>query len=211
MKISVIAIAPDDGWAFIEKDNRIFLLRPPYTSSYQTEASEKTVETAINSHGFEKCNVVLDGISEAVRLLEAKYVESKKKQGIDLPSSQELRGLLKYASTDVLLRYVRKARKELIPEGRFDAALSIATELMKLDAAKQDPEIYRTGMEIFQAYIEKCMQQKSLLTKTAENRRRNWTSAFPNIAKKYRLKDIIEWQKSISTTGQLLCVGVDRD
>jgi len=138
MKIKIIAIAPNDGWGFIEKEEIIFLLRPPYTTSNQIEASSKVVENAIHKYGFVECDSTFSSMREVVRFLKETFVRLMKEQGIGTPSSEELRGLLKYATDDVLLEYLKKTEKELIPEGKLDAAEAIALELMKLEKVKND-------------------------------------------------------------------------
>ena len=157
MKIKIIAIAPNDGWAFIIKEDKIFLLHPPYVSSNQLEVSEEDVETAIHLHGFEECNFDFNSLHEVIEFLKTKYIESMKNQGIGLQSSEQLRELLKYAPDDVLLQYLKRAEEELIPEGKLDAAESIALELLKLDQVKEDREMLDMAADI----IDKCSQKKS--------------------------------------------------
>jgi len=156
MKIKIIAIAPNDGWAFIIKEYKIFLLHPPYISSNQIEVSEKDVGTAIHLHGFEECNFDFNSLHEVIEFLKTKYIESMKKQGIGLPSSEQLRELLKYAPDDVLLQYLKRAEEELIPEGKLDAAESIALELLKLDKVKDNLEMHDMAADI----LDKCNQKK---------------------------------------------------
>ncbi|MEA3281874.1 MAG: hypothetical protein U9Q68_04830 [Euryarchaeota archaeon] len=67
MKFKIIAAAPDDGWGFVSEEEKIFLLRPPYTSSDEIEVSMKVVENAIHIRGFEECDITLDTINEVVR------------------------------------------------------------------------------------------------------------------------------------------------
>lgn len=76
METKVIAIAPNDGWAFISKDGKIFLLRPPYVYSNQIEVSGKDVENAIHLHGFEECSFGFSDLKEIIGFLKDKYVES---------------------------------------------------------------------------------------------------------------------------------------
>ena len=56
MGIKVIAIAPNDRWAFVKMAERILLFRPPYASSNQTEVTQKDIAKALHLHGFEECD-----------------------------------------------------------------------------------------------------------------------------------------------------------
>ena len=106
MEIKVTAIAPNDGWAFIIKEDKMFLMRPPYTpSDHMIDATQKTVQHALHMHGFEGCDQSFDSLEEVIDFLKNKYVEAIKSRGIALPSKDELKGLLKYATDDVLLGY----------------------------------------------------------------------------------------------------------
>ncbi len=184
MKIKIIAIAPSDGWAFIVKEEEIFLLRPPYISSNQIEVSEKDVENAIPLHGFEECDTIRDSISEVVKFLKEKYVESMKKQSVGLRSSEKLRKLLKYANDDVLLQYLKKADGELIPDGNLNAAESIALDIMKIEKVRTNPEIYNLAINI----IEKCKNENERMKELAIEikPKKSWADIFPCAWNKYK-------------------------
>lgn len=156
MKVRAIAIAPHDGWAFIVKEEKIFLLRPPYVPSDLDEVSEKVVENAVGTYGFEECDITFDSIDEVIRFLKDQFVKSRKDLGIEVPSSKELRKLLEYASDNVLLEYLRRAEEELIPERKLRAAESIASDLMKLEQVRNSPEMKRMATRI----LEKCKKDR---------------------------------------------------
>jgi hypothetical protein len=152
MKIKVIAIAPYDGWAFIVEEERLLLLRPPYVLSELDEVSKYEVENAISAHGFEECDITFDSIDEVIEFLKDQFVRLRKNQGIEIPSSKELRKLLEYAPDDVLREYLRRAEEELIPKGKVEAAESIVSDLMKLERVRDNPEMKSMAARI----IEKC-------------------------------------------------------
>ncbi len=154
MKFKIIAAAPDDGWGFVLEEEKIFILRPPYTSSDKMEVSMKVVESAIHIRGFEECDITLDTINEVVRSLKEMYIESKRKQGIDPPSSEKLKEFLKYATDDILFGYLTRARDELIPEEQYDAAAAVALDLMKLERVGENAKMWEIGLDI----LEKCKQ-----------------------------------------------------
>lgn len=156
MGIKVIAIAPNDGWAFVKMAERILLFRPPYASSNQTEVTQKDIAKALHLHGFEECDSSFDSVKEVIDFLKDKYVEAIKSRGIDLPSEDELRELLKYATDDILLRLLERAEKEWIPRGKRKAAKSIARDIMKLEKAMSNPEICSMVVSV----LDKCDQKE---------------------------------------------------
>ena len=209
MGIEVIAIAPNDGWAFIKKeDSRIFLLRPPYTSSDQIEASEKDLENAIHLHGFEECAHSFSNIKEVIRFLKDKYVEAMKNLGVELPSLDDLKELLKYASDDILLEFLEKAERDLIPRGKLDVAISIALDIMKLEKARANPKICSMAVAILEECNQKKREKEELSeTLMEENQRKTWGERFPNAVDKYSEEYINHCKESVRTRRQLLPVG----
>ena len=208
MGIKVIAIAPYDEWAFIEKEGEIFLLRPPYTASNLVEVSEQVVGNAIHKYGFVECDFTFSSMREVVRFLKETFVRLMKEQGIGTPSSEELRGLLKYATDDVLLEYLKKAEKELIPEGKLDAAEAIALELMKLEKVKNDLRM----LDMCRDILEKCSQtrrrlKEELASEMSNNQEETWNDKFPDVFGTCSIRDITRLAKTIAERGQILPVG----
>lgn len=207
MKIEVIAAAPYDGWAFIVKEEKIFLLRPPYISSNLSEVSEDVVAKAVSAYGFVGCDAVFDNINEVIRFLKDQLVKSRKDLGFEVPSSEELKELLKYFDDDVLFKYLRRAQVDLIPERNFEAAESIALEIMKLERVETNPEMRRMAIEI----LERCKQERKKLEalegEIANNAEETWKDRFPRAVKKYTARLIVEYHKSIQKRGQLLPIG----
>ena len=148
--IRITAIAPYDGWAFISKEEKIFLLKPPYESLGISEASENVVENAVGKYGFEKCDIAFSSMEEVIRYIKDQFITSRKDLGIETPSSEELKDLLKYFEDDVLLEYLRRAREELIPQGRFDAAEAIALDILKLERVKDNSEMHKNAIEVLE-------------------------------------------------------------
>ena len=159
-EIKIIAIDLDNGWEFISKDGKTFLLRPPYTHSNQIEVSREFVENAIHSQGFEECDIPIVDINDAIEYLKQEYIESKENQGIDLPSSEQLAELLKYADDIVLFDWLNRIKRELIPEGKLDTAGFIVSELAKLEQVKSNPEMWRMAMGIIDA-IERAAKNSA--------------------------------------------------
>lgn len=155
MKIKVIAVSPYDRWAFIKKGEKIFLLRP-HDASHLEEVSKTVVEKAVGVHGFEECDIGFDTMDAVVSFVKDQFVQLRKSLGIEVPPLEELRELLNYASDDVLLEYLKRAKK-LIPE-KIEAAELIAQDLLNLEKVKNSPEMREKATEI----LKRCEQQKTM-------------------------------------------------
>jgi hypothetical protein len=202
--IKIIAVAPYDGWAFIEKGKKVFLLEPPYESSNMSEASENVVENAVGKYGFEECDITFGSMKEVIRYIKDQFIKSRKDLGIEAPSSEELRDLLKYFEDDVLLEYLRRAREELIPQGKFDAAEAIALDILKLERVKDNPEMHKNAIDV----LESCQKRRNGLEKlkdeVSNSEMEKWNKTFPRAMGKYTLSSIARYCRSIQRRGQLL-------
>jgi len=207
MEIKIIAIAPKDGWGFIEKEEKLFLLRPPYTTSDQIEVTIKDLSKAIHSYGFEECAISRNSINETVKFLKDAYIETKKTQGIELPSFEKLREGLKYATDDVLLEYLKRAKKELIPEGKLDAAESVTIDLMKLERVMRNPEMQKMAIDILENCKEEREKLRELENLIRDNQEETWKDRFLGVVSTYPIDAIKKHQKAIAENGQILPLG----
>ncbi|MCP5047332.1 MAG: hypothetical protein GY940_09190 [bacterium] len=202
MKIKMIALAPFDGWAFIIRDERLYLLRPPYHTNDLIESSEKEMATAISRYHFRKCNASFKTLLEAVYFLKETYAEEMKKMGFSLPDPEELKTLLEFANDEVLDDYLDKIEKEFIPNRLLDAAESLALELLRLEKVKQDAAFFNRTVDI----VSKCREERNLLLQLTEKPVK-LSGKYPNAEKKYTKKAILEKMTSTRDSGQLIPIG----
>jgi predicted nuclease with TOPRIM domain len=202
MKIKMIAIAPYDGWAFVIKEECLYLLRPPYQSSDLTEVSEKDLAKAVHQYGFQECNCAFNNFSEAISFLNKKYVELMKKKGFSLPEQEELRSLLEYATDEILSNYLEKAEKEFIPNRNLDAAESIALELLGLEKVKENEALYDKARNI----IQQCQEERNKLNRMLKKPIK-LSNRYPNAKKRYSEKSIAELMRDVYTSKQLIPIG----
>ncbi len=158
MKIKLIAIAPEDGWAFFSQADNIYLLRPPYTKERLVQVSEDIVEKAIFHHGFESDEISFDNMAELVNYVEERFVEIAKARVKEVPRLEELREILEFADEAVLDRFLTRTENELIPQRAFGPARAIATDLLRLDKIINNPRMRERALDI----LKKCnfLQQK---------------------------------------------------
>jgi len=204
MKIKIIAIAPEDGWGIIKKDEQMFILRPPYKNSDLIRVSPIEFEKAISVYGFEECDIHLGSLNEVVTFLKEKFVEEMEKIGVGRMPSDQLRELLKYATEDILKEFLDRAQKDLIPSGKLDAAESIALKSMKSEKVLKNPELLKMAVNV----LEKCSQIKkerhNLAMVTDTNEKENWSNKYPGLFNKYPYSIINNLAQKISSRGRIL-------
>jgi len=203
MKIKFIAVAPYDGWAFIIKDEHLYLLRPPYQANDLIESSEKDLAVAISKYNFQECHSSFDNFEETINFLEEKYIKEMEKLGFSLPDTGELKSLIEYADEDILQDFLDKAEKELIPLRSLDAAESIALELIQLENVKKNQTMFKRAIEI----IKKCQHERNELKRLLKKPIK-FSQKYPNAIKMYTKKSLYESMNYICSTRQLLPIGM---
>ncbi len=144
---------------------------------------------------------------EVVKFLKEAYIETKKTQGIELPSFEKLREGLKYATDDVLLEYLKRAKKELIPEGKLDAAESVTIDLMKLERVMTNPEMQKMAIDILENCKEERERLRDLENQIRDNQEETWKARFLGVVSTYPIDAIRRRQRNITKEGQILPLG----
>ncbi len=201
MEIKIIAAAPYDGWAFILKEERLYLLKPPYRSSDLMESSARDLEKALHHYGFQAHDREFSSFYQLIQYLKQEYVKNMKELGFSDPSREELTSLLEYASDEILEEYLEKVEKELIPHRKLAAAESILIQFLYLEkVCKNDAQKNRVL-----ALLQECRRQKGLLSDLLKKENGH---VFTSLEEKYQEKDIIKVKKNIIKWGQMFPIGI---
>lgn len=158
----MIATLPYERKAFIIDRDKTFFLAPPYNNEYLEEVPLKEVEKAISFYGFEPCELGFNELNEVVEYLKNRYLELFDKRGIELPTSAQLRELIKYAPDYILEDYLKKSDEILIPEGKTDAAKNIASDIIKQED-QRNPRIIGKAKEVLRR-CEGLMRKDMIIT-----------------------------------------------
>ncbi len=183
-KVKIIAVAPNSGWAFVTIEDKLFLFRPPYYPSNQIEATERDIEIASKLHIFNECDHDFNDIDSAIAFLNKQYVELIKKSGIDEPSADDLKEILKSFDDDTLLEYLGRTKNELIPNGKLDTAATVVADIMEL--GRENAYISKMAGDVIREIQKKRKESEELLTNIKQNQQKqDWQTKFPNAVKKH--------------------------
>jgi hypothetical protein len=202
MKIKMIAIAPYDGWAFIIKEEQLYLLRPPYRSKDLLEVGEKDLKNALHKYGFQEFDHAFNNLAETIDYLNEKYIETMKRKGIPLPDKEQLKELLEYATEEILVGYLEKAEREFIPQRNLDAAESLALALLPLEKVIQNEDIFQKTIAI----LNRCKEERERLNNIIKTPNKA-PGIFPTAELTYTFEAIRERMEFIYRIKQLLPVG----
>ena len=78
--LNLIAIAKEDGWAFVRTGNGLIVIRPPYHASDKIEATEEMVEQGISHHGFAHAEKTFPDWRTLIHYVKQCQAETWKKQ-----------------------------------------------------------------------------------------------------------------------------------
>ena len=203
--IKLLALAPEDGWAFFSQADKIYLLRPPYTKERLAQVSEEIVDKAIFQHGFQACEETEFGsMADLIAHVERRFVEIETAQGKETPSPEELRELLEFATDDVLDIFLTRIEKELIPQGAFGPAQAIATDLLGLDRVVHNSSMLQRSLDI----LKKCKQgtdsRRALADEISRAGTAEWSKTFPNATKRYPVESIASRRDGVQQRGELM-------
>jgi hypothetical protein len=188
-ELKIVALAPYDGWAFVRENDNLFLLRPPYTVSSRDRCSPKELAEAVSKHGFNSVDRSFGSYSELIQFVKDEYIKANKDNGKVVPTVEELKELLNYASEDVLLGFLEKAEKELLPEGKIEAAESLILDLMKLDKVIKNKNLFAQALNVIDKIAKVRKEKKAWEMKFMKRRLKH---VFSNIDKRYPAEQIME-------------------
>jgi hypothetical protein len=114
--LKLLASAPGDGWAFVERGQEILLVRPPYQQWALTRVPAGVVEKAVQHHGFAAQDETFPDWEALVAHLKNRFLAVRRQQGSVVPDVEEVQSLLHAAPASLLADYLDKVESELLPE-----------------------------------------------------------------------------------------------
>lgn len=148
MRKRMLAASYDDGWAFVQSDDVIFLVRPPYSGQPAIRVDESTVQAAVASHGFEEVEqefgswgAVFDYLNEQAR--EARGNVEADKEHSDLGEA-----LLRSASDDTISAFLDKVEFHLIPDGDWLRAENVLNFLLSAERVHAKRALWKRAVAL---------------------------------------------------------------
>lgn len=204
--IELLAIAAEDGWAFLRRDGQVLVVRPPYRRHSLSEVSQATVEKAVSAHGFQVAQGTFDDWRSLVTFLREQIVEAREAQGQKVPEPDEVKRLVGRAPPRVLERYLDRIDSELLPGREWNAALELLTTLLRLAGLKNSPRLHDRAIELLDK-LRKSMRQANGERRELVDQEKDLSRLFPGATARYGPEPIIDVARRIATSGQLLPMG----
>lgn len=191
MKTKILAIAVNDGWAYIKIKDQILLIKPPYAPAFTEKVTKEDVERAILLSGFEKVKVNFESLEDAIQYIKDEFVSYKKVNDIKIPSNSEIKEVLQYAPKNIIENFLDRVETQLISEHKFQFASRILNDILELPITMSDKELKSRAEKISQ----KCIKKRAELYETSIKQ-----ESFKNILREYSINSLMKYtdNKSIS-------------
>jgi len=204
--LELLAVAPEDGWAFVRVKGTTCLVRPPYAKSNVIQADDAAVETALFKHGFVSPSGKRTFVDWAalVAFLNQQVLQSRADAGQPLPELGAGKELLMIAPREVLDSFLDRVENELLPEHQLDHASNLLTAMLRAPAARTNTQI--------------CDRVSVLLGKVQESRAAaetfrwevarisNFDSVFPTIARLHGRERVMGLAEEVASRGQVFAI-----
>jgi hypothetical protein len=131
--IQLLALAAEDGWAFVQSGERILLLRPPYGKRRHPVVDEDTVARAVAAEGFEAADQIFPDWHAVFAFLEERFLAGREPLPAALaPDAVEL--ILWHAPPASVEAFLDRIEREFLPGRHWDAANRLLARFLAVDA-----------------------------------------------------------------------------
>ncbi|MBI4648850.1 MAG: hypothetical protein HY738_20240 [Bacteroidia bacterium] len=138
MSYTLVALAPKDGWAYVKKDDNLYLIYPPFDNPYFNVATEEEFIKAIDFFGFESRNKEFVNINELIRFIKEEYNKHIDPEVLKITNDELLDELLSSASEEDIEYYLEIIKNEFLPNNKIDAAKKLLNKLYNLSIVEND-------------------------------------------------------------------------
>jgi hypothetical protein len=132
------AAAWEDGYAVVESDGALFMIRPPYRQVNKVAVPESDLESAVAKHGFSATDQSFEDWAALIEHLKRRFIEERKGQG-QVPDSARIKKLIERVPAYIVASYLDRIEDELLPQKQWRAANGVLAHLLRNPVVRQDP------------------------------------------------------------------------
>jgi len=132
--IRLLALAPDDGWAFVRSADRVLLIRPPYGKRSHPAVEESVVARAVAVEGFKAVDQDFPDWPALFAFLEQQFLAGRPALPAAL-APESVERILRHAPGSALEGLLDRIERELLPDRHWDAAGELLVRFLTVDSA----------------------------------------------------------------------------
>ena len=201
----LLALAPEDGWAFVRRGGELLLVKPPYSQWTLSRAEEVDLERALGVHGFQTEDRCFADWASLIAHLRAQIVAAHEAKGQMEPAPEDLRELIHFAPPYILSQYLDRIERELIPNREWETALNLLTFLLGVEGIKGDASLHERTLRILESCRTAMLPSRHLRELT--NPKREIEVRFPRASKQYGATEIAEYVRLVAQRRQVFAIG----
>lgn len=131
--IQLLALAPEDGWAFVRSADRILLLRPPYGKRRHPTVEESVVSRAVAVEGFTAEDRAFPDWPALFGFLEKQFLAGRPALPAAL-APESVERILRHAPRSSLESLLDRIEREFLPDRQWDAAGELLARFLAVDS-----------------------------------------------------------------------------
>jgi hypothetical protein len=155
--LRLLALAPEDGWAFIEDGESLLVVRPPYADWSRSVTRRENLATAIQQHGFLPEDRSFPDWAFLIDHLKKKIIETRRTRGDEEPTAESIRKLFHFAPRYILAEYLDRIESELLPGREWNAAATILTEMLRVETVRTDAALFERTLDL----LDQCREERA--------------------------------------------------
>jgi hypothetical protein len=131
--IRLLALAPEDGWAFVRSEGQVRLLRPPYGKRTHPVVEESAVARAVAVEGFEAAEEDFADWADLFAALEQRFLASRPAPPAGL-APEAVERILRHAPPSALDGFLDRIECELLPSRQWEPALVLLDRFLAVES-----------------------------------------------------------------------------
>ena len=204
--LELLAIASEDGWAFVRTEGDIVLARPPYSASNSSSVSEASVEKAVVHHGFSASEREFPNWRELIEFLNQQVRETRDARGEEIQREGLGAQMMEFASRGILENFLGRIETELLPSASWEPAERLLIDMLKVSRVRQDEQLHSRATNLLDLTV-KARREFETHREDLLKEENGIFARCPILRECYDPVRLEAYNKQVGRRGQLLPVG----
>jgi hypothetical protein len=197
--LTLLAMDPRDGWAFVQDDVKTLLLRPPYRQSDTRVVPNGAASRAVTQGDFRAEDKKFDGWATLIAFVRDEVVRQSRADGRVLGHPELGEEVLRHAPPSLVSALLDRIESSLLPEGQLARAEEmIDAVLHHASCLREDEPLWERTKEMHAGVKRRQKQHQAALESLSRS-----DDSFPRLKAKNSLEAIRMHGHRIKRRGSL--------
>ena len=204
--LELLAIASEDGWAFVRTEGDIVLARPPYSASNSSSVSEASVEKAVVHHGFSASEREFPNWRELIEFLNQQVRETRDARGEEIQREGLGAQMMEFASRDILENFLSRVETELLPSASWEPAERLLIDMLQLPQIQQNKQLLSRATNLLKLTV-KARRKSQTRREDLLKEENGILDRCPVLQGRYDLEELEDYNNRMAQRGHVLLIG----